>query len=225
MSAGMLFKRMAVSLVLACAGAVSAQGQIMYAGPGTIVQQQFWNPQVYGHNVYPYIAPGPYSYSFVVRPGGAILTPRGPVPYPPGPLPRPFAYGYPPNLYRPGIPNSYGPPPGHYRGYQPGPNRPRFVNPYDPPVPQPQDAGVRDHATAPQEQSGTAGPAKQDRRADAADRVNRRASDKTGGLQPQGYVMPAGGPQDRPVPQGDRPAAGPELENTAAPADPNEPAN
>ncbi len=224
MRAGMSFKRLAVLLVFAAGGAVSVQGQIMYAGPGTIVQRQFWNPQVYGYNTYSYLAPGSYTFNFFTPPGGAIVTPRGYVLRPPGPLSQPFTYGYPPNLYRTPVPRAYGPPPAH-RGYQPRPNRPRFVNPYDPPVLQPQGADARDNATPPQKQGGTTLPAEHDRRADAADQVNGRASDKTGGPQPQGYVMPAGGPQDRPVPQGDRPATGQEPENAAASADPNEPAN
>ena len=220
----MSFKRIAVLLAFAVAGAVSAQGQIMYAGPGTIVQQQFWNPQVYGYNTYPYLAPGPYAYSFITPPGGAIVTPQGYVLRPPGPVPQPFTYGYPPGFYPSPIPRSYGPPPGRYRGYQPGPNRPRFVNPYDPPVPQPQDADVRDSVTPPQKQGGATVPAERGARTDAMDELDRRTGDRTKRPQPPGHVTPADGSQDRFVPQGERPAAGQESEGTAAPADPNEPA-
>jgi len=223
MMAGTLFRRTAVSLVVAAGWAISAQAQIMYAGPGTIVQQQFLNRQVYGYRTYPYVVPGPYAYSFVVPPSGAVLTPQGYVLYPSGPVPQPFPYGYPPNLYRPRISRSYGPPPQPHRGYQPGPNRPRFVNPYDPPMPQRQNTTAQDNATRPQRQDQVTVPVTRSRRAAATDPVDRRADRRTK-EPPQGYVMPGGGAQDRPGEQGG-PAAERKPESTAAQADPNEPAN
>jgi hypothetical protein len=224
MMAGTLAKRTVAALVLATGWAISAQAQIMYAGPGTIVQQQFWNPQVYGYRIYPYLATGPYAYSFVVPPGGAVLTPQGYVPYSPGSVPQPFAYGYPPNLYRPYIPRSYGPPPQPHRGYQPGPNRPRFANPYDPPVPQRQSTTAQDNATQPQRQDQVTVPTARSRRPAATDPVNRRAGGRTKEPQPQGHVVPGGGAQDRPG-EPSEPTAERKPESTAAQAEPNEPAN
>lgn len=225
MRAGMSFKRIAVALAFAAGGAVSAQGQIMYAGPGTIVQQQFWNPQVYGYNTYPYLAPGSYTYSFLVPPSGAVVVRPGHVLPAPGPIPRPFTPGYPANPYRSRIPRLYGPPPRPYRGYQPGPYRPRFANPYDPPAPPHQNTGAPDNATQSRGQDSISVPAERNGQADAAGQVNRRTDDGAKEPPPQGYVMPVGGSQDRAVEQGGQMTAEREPKGTAAPADANQPAD
>ncbi len=225
MRAGMSFKRIAVLLAFAAGGAVSAQGQIMYAGPGAIVQHQFWNPQVYGYNTYPYLAPGPYTRGFLVPPSGAVVVPPGQVLPAPGAVARPFAYGYPPNPYRSRVPRLYGPPPRPYRGYQPGPYRPHFANPYDPPAPPHQNIRAPDNATPSREQHSISVPTERNGQADAPGQVNRRADDGAKEPAPQGHVMPVDGSQDSTVEQGGQMTAERKPKGTAAPADANQPAD
>lgn len=218
MMAGMLFRRMVIALAFAAAGAVSVQAQVIYAGPGTAGVQQLWNPQVYGYNVYPYIDPGPYTYSFVVPPSGAAVVPQGYVPH--MPVPQPFTYGYPPNLYRPRTPGPYRAPVQPYRGYQPGLTRPRFANPYDSPVPPRQSPRAQDQMIQPQEQDSPIIPADPNGQADVKAPARRRVDSQTKEPGSQGYIMPVPGSR-----QGGDAVTQQKRESSVPSHDPNRPGN